>query len=212
MFVCILISLCFLRGISDTEAKLNFATLSDLSVEGKDKIHGSNDIWILIGCMIDTIRNTGLDIYQNLVRKNQMKQEPDTVSDTPDVDMSTMPCRFAFSWPNVWKLYSRQRQKWTVLAALKEITCETFTGWKWPILFHKTSKQLQFVWSPISCLLFLTVLRAQSFYIERFFGTPNTLLTLSHSKHYIVTHYFLKCCCFFFRPMFNNSAFFRTRS
>ena len=54
--------------------------------------------------------------------------------------------------------------------------------------------------TPMSCFLVLTILGAQNFNRLMLLGTPDTLPTLSHSKHYYVKHYLLERCCSFFRP------------
>ena len=95
-----------------TEAKRNFATDSDVSVEIKimNKSKALRDMRTLIGYMTDNFRNNTPVVYQKLFQKVQLRPVTVTVSKSRKFDppiMSFKICDFA---TRLKDLYSKQRK------------------------------------------------------------------------------------------------------
>ena len=102
------------------------------------------NIWALIGYMIDTFRNTIIDVCRRVVRKsrNETRTYHSVWYSTIYVNQGFL--ESLFCGPMLKRLTQQTTPKMNILCVLKNVICKNFELSKWPIFVNKTSKQLQF--------------------------------------------------------------------
>ena len=136
--------------------------------------------------MTITFRNTTRDIYRKFVRKFEKRQEPVTVTRWKSWSINHF-LRFAILRPNVENTKKVNNAKKRTILCTKKLYMYRVLALKMTNINQQDVKTTSEVFlCPMSCLQIIGTLGARNFTCSVFFGTANTLPTLSHIQNSVV--------------------------